>query len=203
MLACNTGNKNVPVAGKDTNPQKATEKHSLAIIPFKGVDLRLVTDIQTGLRKQLDVECTTLDEVLLPDFAFYKLRQRYIADSLLVFLCSINNKRFEKVIGVTVKDIATRKGDIENWGILGLGSCPGESCVVSAFRAGRNKVGYKIFLKRMTTLSLHELGHTYGLLHCPVDTCLMKDAAGKMNLDDADVYCSGCRSQLRSKGIVK
>jgi archaemetzincin len=84
-----------------------------------------------------------------------------------------------------------------------LGTCPGEACIVSTFRAGENKIPYKDFLRRMTTLSLHELGHTYGLEHCPVNTCLMKDAGGKMNLDDGDSYCNKCLNYLSGKGVLK
>lgn len=179
------------------------ENHSLAILPFKGVDKGLINDLRTGLQKQLNVKITLLDEATIPSFAFYKARQRYIADSLLVFLVQTNKARFEKIIGITTKDISTRKGTHENWGILGLGSCPGEACVISSFRAGKTKVSPKDFIRRMITLSLHELGHTYGLQHCPVPTCIMKDAEGKMNLDDGDSFCEKCRQYLAGIGLLK
>ncbi|HMK26564.1 MAG TPA: hypothetical protein VK483_11080 [Chitinophagaceae bacterium] len=177
--------------------------HTLAILPFKGVDSGLLNELSTGLQKQLNIKLTVLDDAALPSFALYKPRQRYIADSLLVFLGQTNKARFEKIIGVTTKDISTRKDPYENWGILGLGSCPGEACVISSFRAGKNKVSHKDFIRRMITLSLHELGHTYGLEHCPVTTCIMKDAKGKMNLDDGDAYCKKCNHYLTGLGILK
>lgn len=180
-----------------------SKKNSIAILPFKGVDSILIKELENGLQKHLVVEISILTEKALPVSAFYKPKQRYLADSLLVFLRETNNSLFEKIIGITAKDISTRKGDVENWGILGLGSCPGEACVISTFRAGRNKVSYTGFLRRLITLALHELGHTYGLEHCSVRTCLMKDAEGKMNLDDADSYCSVCRNYLAGKGILK
>jgi len=183
-------------------PQKKKEQHTLAILPFEGVDTVLLGKIKEGLQNKLDVQVIQLDKTTLPAYAFYQPRQRYIADSLLVFLRQINKGRYEKIIGITVKDISTRKDPHENWGILGLGSCPGEACVISSFRAGRNKVSYSNFIRRMTTLALHELGHTYGLEHCPDFNCLMKDAEGKMNLDDGDSYCEKCRSYLYAKDIL-
>jgi archaemetzincin len=158
------------------------ERHSIAILPFIGVDRALTKTIKDKLEKEFSAEIVIINTASLPDFAFYKPRQRYIADSLLVFLKAANNKKFEKIIGVTTRDIATRKGEIDNWGFLGLGSCPGEACVISAFRAGKNSISNNDFLRRMTTLALYELGHTYGLEHCRVVKCLMKDAEGKMNL---------------------
>lgn len=178
------------------------ETHTLAILPFTGVDTSLLRKIKDSLQAKLDVEITQLAPVALPSYAFYKPRQRYIADSLLQFLYRTNNGRFEKIVGITIKDISTRKDPHENWGILGLGSCPGEACVISTFRAGEKKVSKKDFERRMITLALHEIGHTYGLEHCPEFTCLMKDAQGKMNLDDGDSYCEKCRTYLRSKGII-
>ena len=203
IVSCNTGNRDKAVNLTDKTKIEKNEKHNIAILPFKGIDSNLIKELKAGIQKQLTVELAVLDNISLPDFAFYKPRKRYIADSLLVLLRQVNKNKFEKIIGITTKDISTRKGDVENWGILGLGSCPGEACVISGFRAGKNKVSSNIFLRRMITLALHELGHTYGLEHCPIHTCLMKDAEGKMNLDDGDSYCEKCRKYLQGKRILK
>ena len=203
FFSCTNNGKNENHSTSPGSEVVKKENHSLAILPFKGVDSGLINELKTGLQKQLNVKLTVLDDAALPSFAFYKPRQRYIADSLLVFLAQTNKARFEKIIGVTTKDISTRKDPHENWGILGLGSCPGETCVISSFRAGKSKVSHKDFIRRMITLALHEAGHTYGLEHCPVATCIMKDAKGKMNLDDADSYCEKCRNYLDGKGLLK
>lgn len=203
LFSCTTKGKNENKLLSPGSEDVKKENHSLAILPFKGVDSGLLNELRTGLQKQLNVKITLLDDAAIPSFAFYKPRQRYIADSLLVFLRQTNKARFEKIIGITTKDISTKKDTHENWGILGLGSCPGEACVISSFRAGKTKVSHKDFLRRMITLSLHELGHMYGLEHCPVTTCIMKDAQGKMNLDDGDSYCEKCRHYLAGIGILK
>ncbi len=203
LTSCKTDSGDKSTARSDNTAKNKKGKHTIAILPFKGVDSNLINELKKGIQKQLVAELSILNNILLPAAAFYKPRQRYIADSLLVFLKEVNKNRFEKIIGITTKDISTRKGEIENWGILGLGTCPGETCIVSTFRAGENKISNKDFLRRMTTLALHELGHTYGLEHCPTQTCLMKDAEGKMNLDNGDSYCTKCRDYLLNKGILK
>ena len=201
-VSCNTGTREKLTTLTEKHTEEKYKKHSIAILPFINVNSTFINELKKGLQKQLRVDFVILDKKALPVAAFYKPRQRYIADSLLIFLRRLNNNRFGKIIGVTTKDISTRKGDIENWGILGLGTCPGEVCVISSFRAGKNKTSNTVFLRRMTTLALHELGHTYGLEHCPVETCLMKDAGGKMNLDDGDSYCQGCRNYLNKNDIL-
>lgn len=202
LFACKgrEGNDNARQPAQSKSP--VATGHTIALLPFKGADKKLAIYLKEEISKNLDAVVTILDEVPLPPSAFYKPRQRYIADSLLDFLKQENDNRFEKIIGLTSKDISTRKGDIENWGVLGLGSCPGTACVISSFRAGKNKVAAAIFRKRMITLALHELGHTYGLEHCPDKDCLMKDAEGKMALDDAGSYCSKCHNQLLRIGLL-
>jgi archaemetzincin len=202
LFACRNREGNINTGQRDQRKGPAATLHTIALLPFKGADKKLTVHIKEGISKKLNAQVTVLDEMLLPASAFYKPRQRYIADSLLGFLRRENKDRFEKIIGLTAKDISTRKGDIENWGVLGLGSCPGTACVISSFRAGRSKVAAAIFRKRMVTLALHELGHTYGLQHCPDKDCLMKDAEGKMALDDADSYCSKCHNQLLRIGLL-
>lgn len=202
FISCNRGNRD-NTGNEVKKPQTKNNTHSIALLPFKDADTGLVHQLKLELKKQLAAEFSVLDKMALPANAFYKPRQRYIADSLLVFLSAINNGKAEKIIGLTTKDIATRKGDIENWGILGLGACPGEACIISTFRAGKNKIAYKDFLHRITTLALHELGHTYGLQHCPDQSCLMKDAEGKMTLDNGNAYCNKCRNYLLAIGVLK
>lgn len=204
FIACRQRERG-PHSGPDTGKpvQAATiKKPTVALLPFEGMGKAVLQAVRSGIRDQLKLNVVELPAKPLPANAFYAPRQRYIADSLLVFLRNQKSGAFDQIIGLTTKDISTRKGEIENWGVLGLGSCPGVACVISSFRAGRNKTGEKVFLKRMTTLALHELGHTFGLPHCPDPVCLMKDAEGKMNLDDGDSYCSECRNKLREKGIT-
>jgi archaemetzincin len=198
LYSC-TGKKQPPIAV----PAKQLGVHTIAILPFTTTDKKLISDIEAGLKKILLADITILGQQQLPVSSFYKPRQRYIADSLLDFLKRENNKRFEKIIGITTKDISTRKAPHVNWGVMGLGNCPGESCVISSFRVNKSSRDRGHFIKRMILLALHELGHTYSLPHCPDTACIMKDAEGKMNLDDGESYCSACSNTLRKEGVLR
>ncbi|MES2131016.1 MAG: matrixin family metalloprotease [Bacteroidota bacterium] len=132
----------------------------------------------------------------LPAFAYYKPRNRYRADSLVGYL----NRRTEQghiTMALTNKDISWTKGTIKDYGIMGLGLCPGNSCVASTFRLSKTNT-----LDQLFKIAIHELGHTQGLPHCSVKTCFMRDAEGKNHTNELNAFCENCRKHLISKGWV-
>lgn len=194
MVSCNWGKKNPGPVGHD---------QQILLVPFKGTDMGTLSELRKRLNTRVRAEIRIMPPVQLPVFAFYEKRKRYIADSLLVFLSKYSSGRHTKVVGIAGADISTRKAPHANYGIMGLAYCPGESCVISSFRVKRTSRSREHFLTRMTVLALHELGHTYSLPHCKNDPCLMRDAEGKMNLDNGENYCADCSFYLRKWGILQ
>jgi len=154
------------------------------------MDLTLFEDVADSISK-LYPNIIVNTPVKLPTFAYYALRGRYKADSLLKFLTAIA-KPNETVIGFTVMDISTRNGAIPDWGVMGLGKCPGNSCVVSTFRLNLTKGKNQLF-----KVAVHELGHTMGLPHCSNPECFMRDAEGANHTDEEKAFCSKCSQYLR------
>ncbi len=198
LLLCSRSGKQY-----DKVTQAGRTKHTIAVLPFAGTDKNMIRGIQSGLEKRLHATVVLLEEKPVPGSAFYKPRQRYVADSLLVFLMQQNADLPGKILGITQKDISTTKKPHINWGIMGLGYCPGEACVISSFRPQKKIKNREHFINRMVVLAMHELGHTYSLPHCPNDPCIMRDAEGKMNLDNGSAYCSKCSELLKRAGILK
>lgn len=134
----------------------------------------------------------TLPPIELPKTAFYKPRARYRAELLLDALQKVPGW---KVVALTTKDISTTKGNVQDWGIMGLGSCPGHACVVSTYRLNGSEV-------RLAKVVAHELGHTLGVPHCETPKCLMNDAKGKADtVDRSQWFCASCAG--KSHGIIK
>ena len=78
---------------------------------------------------------------------------------------------------------------------MGLGFCPGKSCIVSTFRLrGKNRE------EKLFKLALHELGHTQGLKHCPTKNCFMRDAKGKDHWNELNGFCKRCKITLKMAG---
>jgi archaemetzincin len=170
----------------------------IAIQPVGTVTSPLVEAVKIEIASKYDADVVVRPAVKLPPEAYYKPRGRYRADKLLAFLDRIE-RNSSKVIGLTTVDISTTKGPYPDWGILGLGNIGGHACVVSTFRMQRKKVGEAQFGLRLAKVVAHELGHTFGLEHCPHVGCLMEDARGTVRTVDREKdFCDQCKKQLSS-----
>jgi len=110
-------------------------------------------------------------------------------------------------LGLTSKDISVTKRDdsgnikkpeykYQDWGIMGLAYCPGESCVVSTFRIKhKNKT---VYFDRLKKVAVHEFGHNLGLPHCPNKKCVMTDAVESVKtIDNAKLkLCNDCAGKI-------
>ena len=108
-----------------------------------------------------------------------------------------------KWMGVTDVDIVARKGNNDNWGVLGLGAVDGRCSVLSTFRMQRRwengGASDEVVKDRLWKTAVHELGHTLGLSHCPTRGCIMEDAHGTVKTTDRETdLCDDCRKRFRA-----
>jgi archaemetzincin len=181
---------------KDTINSESSEQIDPIVIniqPFDGIPQNQLTYVYNELHK-IYPNILINKSISLPRKAFYASRNRYRADSLIKYLRTITPNG-HVTIGMTDKDISHTKGNIQDYGIMGLGYQPGKSCVVSTFRLSKENL-----LEQYFKLSIHELGHTQGLPHCPVKSCFMRDAKGKNHTDEETDFCPKCKTHLISKG---
>jgi archaemetzincin len=130
----------------------------------------------------------------VPQSAYYPSRNRFRADSIIEIL-NRQAPTGHKIIGLISKDISTTKNDIADWGVMGLGFCPGKACIASTFRLSKEETDKQLF-----KVAIHEMGHTFGLPHCPIKSCFMRDAEGGNPTNEEKGFCAKCKSYLSSKG---
>lgn len=181
-----------PLFGIDSGRIKRIYVQPLGLaLPKSAVDL-----VETSLREFYAVDVRILPTIELPSSAYYSKRKRYRAERLLETLASLLPKDGDRILGLTAVDISTSNGKISDWGVLGLGSIDGSSCIISSFRAGRG-VSPAIAQIRLAKVAVHEIGHTFGLQHCPTSGCIMHDAEGKVITTDSEYdLCAKCRQLL-------
>jgi len=121
---------------------------------------------------------------------------RYSAPILLKLLDQQVKGRKEKILALTCYDVFCESNGVKEWGIFGLGNCPGHACVVSDFRLKWFPDKTQEFTINVV---LHELGHTFGLPHCTYDEkCLMNDAKGGIAplYKEKRMLCQHCLDKL-------
>lgn len=160
------------------------------VLPLGKVKESYIRETYDNIQK-ISAHTTLLPAIEIPAMAFYAPRNRYRADSLIRWM-SRQTKENEIYIGITMQDISTTKGDYSDYGVMGLGYCPGKACVVSSYRLKNKANFYK--------LVIHELGHNMGLQHCPVPTCYMRDAKGGDPTGEEKTFCKKCAAYLQEKG---
>lgn len=144
--------------------------------------------------KEINPNVVLRKNIEFPKGSYYQPRNRYRADSIIKNLKN-NIEKDSVIVGLSEFDISTTKNGIKDWGVMGLGYNPGKSCVVSTFRLSRKNKNEQFY-----KLVLHELGHTEGLPHCNVKTCLMRDAKGGNPFNEEKSFCNNCKSFLQNKG---
>ncbi|MDE6299455.1 MAG: hypothetical protein K2M10_07410, partial [Muribaculaceae bacterium] len=102
------------------------------------------------------------------------------------------------VLGLTDKVICTDNEISPTFGIMGVSYLKSGLCVASSVipKSGKQQTDEN-FIK----LTLHELGHSYGLPHCPDQQCYMVDAEHRMKFHQTTGFCEKCSAYLRAAGI--
>lgn len=174
----------------------------IALQPLGQLDQKYTTLAQQELKAFYGADVHIFKAQPLPDSAYYAPRHRYRAPVLLRHLLQLCPIGYDYIVGLTAKDISTTKGEYYDWGILGLGYCPGKSCVVSTHRLRRSARNAAHVAERLAKVVLHEVGHNLGLRHCHASkTCLMRDACGTIKTVDEEgkELCAHCQRQIAHK----
>jgi len=90
--------------------------------------------------------------------------------------------------------------------VFGEAELDGRAAVVSAFRLDNELYGMPpdpdLLFERLVKESLHELGHTFGLMHCHRTDCVMSSSTYVEHIDlKNDRFCDRCLRALRKRGM--
>jgi len=85
--------------------------------------------------------------------------------------------------------------------IFGQAFLSGRTGIASHYRLSNERYGMnpddKLILERFKKEVIHELGHTLGLVHCLIPTCVMRSSTYVEDIDQKDVsLCAKCRGEI-------
>lgn len=155
--------------------------------------------IQNGAARALRAETERLGGLPDPAYAFDAKRRQYSSVEVIKALVSAAPPGESKIIGITERDLFIPMLTF----VFGQAQLGGRFAVVSLARLRQEFYGLPadraVFLGRALTEVVHELGHTFGLAHCPDRTCAMSLSTDIRQVDaKRAAYCGDCESLVRN-----
>lgn len=134
----------------------------------------------------------------MPDFCFDEYRNQYKAVKILDDITKLGFANMEKILGITDKDLFAEGYTY----IFGQAESPGKASVISSFRLDPRNMGKifnpDLFYERMLKEAIHELGHNFGMSHCPDRTCPMYFSNNLIDTDFKEKrFCNRCMKLLK------
>ncbi len=146
----------------------------------------------------------TLTSIPLPPESFEARRNQYYSTMILKEMLGNVPRDALKLLGVTDKDLCI---PILTY-VFGEAQVGGTAAVVSLARLRQEHYGLSpdrpLLLERLRKESLHELGHTFGLFHCPSRECVMYISNTVVDVDTRGRdFCPGCQTVVASNTVTE
>ena len=133
-----------------------------------------------------------------PELAFDSSRGQYNSRILLAQLLRDSQHDTVRVLGVAGVDLFI---PVLTY-VFGEAQLDGRAAVISAHRLDSQLYGLpanrRLLLERLRKEAIHELGHTYNLVHCHDELCVMTSSTYVEGIDlKSDRFCDRCLDRLR------
>lgn len=192
---------------QSTNENKIVS--CIYILPFGSIDAVILQDVSQEVTSRLHYSCKIMQSLAEPRYALEPERRQYSSGKILKEilhnenLCSVT-KDVIKVLGIVDVDLCT---PILTF-VFGEAQLGGKAAVISLCRLRQEFSGLppnpRLLLKRAKKEALHELGHTFGLIHCRNPKCVMYFSNSVRNIDTkTENFCPGCSMLLAEKGKAR
>jgi archaemetzincin len=171
---------------------------SILIVAINPAERSLLASLSKPLAEIFSCEVEVTRAVPLDgSFALNVSRNQYGSTALIAALL----ERFEdfrgKILGVTSGDLFV---PVLTY-VFGEAQLDGKVAVVSSHRLRDEYYGLAsdagLLRLRLVKESVHELGHTFGLLHCHNYLCVMHSSTGVEEIDmKTERLCAECRGKI-------
>lgn len=157
------------------------------------IEEKLLKRLAKDLQERFDFPTKIIKDVKLPSYAYNSERNQFEGEKILRELDRLEFPDAQRVLGIVDVDLYS---DDLNF-IFGQAEVLGRNCLISVYRLDprfyKEKYLEKIFYIRILKEAMHELGHTFGLGHCPEKTCVMHYSNTLEDTDyKEDRFCKRC-----------
>lgn len=173
------------MAGKD---------YPILIVPVGPVDTETLTSLGSTLRVIFRLPVTIGRMLHVPPEAYNEKRRQYHSSIILEMLKPLRPPEVYRLLAVIDEDLYVPRLNF----VFGEADMENGNAIISLVRLRNEFSGFppdkNLFLQRSVKEAVHELGHTFGMGHCPDPRCIMYFSN---SLEDTDrkgpSFCPNCR----------
>lgn len=171
--------------------------NDLYLVPIGNVPAAALEWIESATAEWFPMPIRRLAALPIPPNAYDEKRKQYQSVEIMKMLAQSAPRDAARILGITDIDLAIPMLSF----LFGQAQFEGLVAVVSLCRLHQEFYGLpaqeSLLRERTVKEVLHELGHTFGLVHCSEPTCAMS-LATHIGLVDAkaEQYCTRCGLQL-------
>lgn len=172
----------------------------ISVVPVGAAEDEIVLGLFTSLQSVLPAFSWRLIKsgMGVPPEAYNIGRRQYSSTRILQCLREYAvDQGIERILGVTSFDLYVPSLNF----VFGEAECPGKSALISTRRLRPEFYGADpdpaLFQERALKEAVHELGHTFGVGHCGLPTCVMHFSNSINDTDfKGSTFCKKCESLL-------
>lgn len=170
----------------------------IVLVPLGEIESRILRHLAEGLEKTFGRGVEVRKAISLSDEAFNPGRGQYSSTFILAELHKqADSGKQGRVLAVVDVDLYAEGLNF----VFGEAELGGQFALISGARLRQSFYGLKedesLFLARALKEAVHELGHAFGLSHCPDPDCVMFFSNSLLDTDKKSAsFCKVCRARL-------
>ncbi len=167
------------------------------IVPIGDIEEPLLAFLKKNLFQAFNIETRIRHQRFDLSSVYDPSRNQYHSSGLLLQLIQAPSPETLKILGVTELDLFIPIFTF----LFGEAQLSGIGAIVSAHRLHNPFYGLPenedLFKKRLSKESVHELGHTFGLIHCFNLKCVMNTSTYVEDIDQKSAqFCRACERKI-------
>jgi len=172
---------------------------SIVLVPVPPLERELLQMLVAPLRVAFGVPVSIHQQNSInPAPAFDSIRNQYNSTAVIASVLEQFGGNSNKVLGVTGVDLFVPVLTF----VFGEAQLDGTAALVSAYRLDDVFYGLppnrNLFEQRLIKEAVHELGHTFGLIHCRDYNCVMHSSTSVEEVDiKGSEFCENCNRILK------
>ncbi|BAF69795.1 archaemetzincin family Zn-dependent metalloprotease [Nitratiruptor sp. SB155-2] len=168
------------------------------LVGFSWFEPEIVAFLQNVIKEVLNIETKFISEAPLPRNAYHAMRRQYLASAFLEQLLFFKENPSDIVLGIMGEDLYEPNLNF----VFGVATSLYGVAVIATKRLHNRFYGLsedkRLYMRRVATEAIHEIGHVLGLSHCENPHCVMHFSNTLADTDTKGYhFCPRCEEQAK------